>query len=279
MPRRSIPRPRFLSLLAAGAALGLAGTAASAQQSPALDRVSLWLGGYYSNNDTDLSAHGRGPYAGIDGKLNFEDDLGLKKHSLDPRVRADFLLGDSQGFSFDYYQIHRDRSASYERPIPALGTDVGAHIRGRVNYDFGSASYKWWFGQASDVFGVGLGAAYYKVDFSVRGTAHAGDQSASASASYDDSAWAPMLTLGWRHAFDEQWRMYADVSGVKKNGGDLNGHIWNASLGVEWFPWRNVGLALEYSASRLHLNKDYHDATAKLDLKSDGPALYLRARF
>ena len=267
------------SLPVVAMALGLASTGVAAQQSPALDRVSLWLGGYYSNNDTDLSVHGRNAYSGIDGKLNFEDDLGLKKHSVDPRVRADFLLGDSQGFSFDYYQIHRNRSGDYDRPIPALGTDVGAHIKGTVDYDFGSASYKWWFGHESDVFGVGLGAAYYKVDFGVLGTAHAGDQAGSASASYDESAWAPMLTLGWRHAFGDQWRMYADVSGVKKNGGDLNGHIWNAALGVEWFPWRNVGLALEYSASRLHLNKAYRDATAKLDLKSDGPALYLRARF
>lgn len=278
MPNHLLPS-RALPLLGSAIVLGMASTAAFAQQSPALDRVSLWVGGYYSNNDTDLSAHGRDAYSGIDGNLNFEDDLGLKKHSVDPRVRADFLIGDSQGFSFDYYQIHRHRTGDYYQPIPALNTDVGAHIEGTVNYDFGSASYKWWFGHSSDVFGVGLGAAYYKVDFRLDGTAHAGAESGSASASYDDSAWAPMLTLGWRHAFSDQWRMYADVAGVKKNGGDLNGHIWNASLGVEWFPWHNIGLALEYSASRLHLNKEYHDATARLDLKSDGPALYLRARF
>jgi len=266
-------------LAAASCVLGLASAAASAQQSPALDRVGLWVGGYYSNNNTDLSAHGRGAYDGLDGKLDFERDLGLKKHSIDPRVRADFLLGDSQGFSFDYYQIHRNRAGDFYQPVPALGTGVGAHIKGTVDYDFGSASYRWWFGHDSDVFGLGVGAAYYKVDMRVRGSAHAGGESVAAATGYDDSAWAPMLTLGWRHAFDDQWRMYADVAGVKKNGGDLNGHIWNASLGVEWFPWQNVGFALEYSASRLHLNKEYRDATARLDLKSDGPAIYLRARF
>jgi hypothetical protein len=148
-----------------------------------------------------------------------------------------------------------------------------------VKYDFGSAAYKWWFGHEADVFGVGLGAAYYKVDFSARGTANAGDESTATSASYDDHEWAPMLTLGWRHAFDDQWRMYIDASGVKKNGGDLNGHIWNASLGVEWFPWQNVGFALEYSASRLSLNKNLDEGKARLNLDSDGPAFYLRARF
>lgn len=63
---------------------------------------------------------------------------------------------------------------------PALGIDVGAHIHGDFNYDFGSASYKWWFGHGSDVFGVGLGAA---------------DASDPFSDSYHESAWAPMLTF------------------------------------------------------------------------------------
>ncbi|HEY3519934.1 MAG TPA: hypothetical protein VGK80_02705 [Rhodanobacteraceae bacterium] len=270
---------RALAMIAVAAAVVAASFTVSAQQSPALDRVSVWLGGYYSSNKTTVSGQGTGTYAGIQGTLDFENDLGLKDHSADPRARLDFLIGDSQGFSFDYYQIHRNVSGDYAAAIPELGTDVGAHIDSNIDYDFGSASYKWWFGHASDVFGIGLGAAYYNVDFRVNGTAQAGDDSTDFSDSYDESAWAPMLTLGWRHAFDEHWRMYIDASGVKKNGGDLSGHIWNAALGVEWFPWQNVGFALEYAASRLHLDKNFDEGNAKLDLNSDGPAFYLRARF
>jgi hypothetical protein len=270
---------RALPVFAVAAASAMASPAVCAQQSPALDRVSLWLGGYYARNDTTISVQGSGANAGIAGELSFEDDLGFRKHNLDPRARLDFLIGDSQGFSFDYYQIHRDRSADFEQPIPQLGTDVGAHINGRVNYDFGSASYQWWLGHASDVFGVGLGGAWYRVDLRLDATAQAGDQTASISSRFKDSAWAPMLTLGWRHAFDEQWRMYANVAGVKKNGGPLSGHIWNAALGAEWFPWQNAGFALEYSVSRLRLHREFDQGDAKLHLKSDGPTLYLRARF
>src|SRR5690242_16561089 len=277
MPPRHFAR--VLSALATAAASIAASSAASAQPSPALDRLSIWLGGYYASNDTTVTAQGSGTFAGIAGKLSFENDLGFEKHNVNPRARLDFLLGDSQGFSFDYYQIHRDRSASYAQAIPQLGTDVGAHLDSTLDYDFGSVSYTGWLGHARDVFGLGLGAAYYRVDFRANGSAHVGDQAASASASYDDSAWAPMLTLGWRHAFDAHWRMYANAAGVKKNGGPLSGHIWNAALGLEWFPWQRLGFALEYSASRLRLEKDYPQGTAKLDLQSDGPALYLRARF
>jgi len=44
------------------------------------------------------------------------------------------------------------------------------------------------------------------------------------------------LQLGWRHAFNDQWRMYANAAGVKKNGGRLHGHIYNVDLGVAWYP-------------------------------------------
>lgn len=259
--------------------LGLASTSSFAQTSPALDRASLWLGGYYSDNTTDFSVHGRGDYAGLQGSLGFERDLGLEKRTLDPRVRLDFLLGDSQGFSFDYYRIDRSETRSYSTPVDILNSTASATIHGRVNYDLGSATYRWWFGHSNDVFGLGVGAAYYQVDLGLSGDASLAGYSASASTGYRDSEWAPMLTLGWRHAFNAQWRLYADASGVKKNGGDLSGHIWNADLGMEWFPWQNVGFALEYDASKLHLRKNYNDADAMLDLKSNGPALYLRMRF
>jgi hypothetical protein len=276
--KKSIP-PHAILTVASALILGSASFSARSQQSPALDRVSLWVGGYYSNNDTTLSARGRQEFSGLNGSANFERDLGLDKHSTNPRVRADFLLGDSQGFSFDYYQLHRSNSESYSGNIPGLNTPIGGNIKGIVNYDFGSASYKWWFGHANDVFGFGLGAAYYKVDFRLRANAYGVGEAVSYSDGYSDSEWAPMLSLGWRHAFNDQWRMYVDASGVKKNGGNLSGHIWNGAVGVEWFPWQNFGFALEYAASRLHLNKEYSDARLRLDLDSDGPAFYLRARF
>ena len=53
-PRAGSRRPALL--FAAATLLGAASFAASARQSPALVRVSIWLGGYYSHADTRLSA-------------------------------------------------------------------------------------------------------------------------------------------------------------------------------------------------------------------------------
>ncbi|WP_240147807.1 outer membrane protein [Luteibacter yeojuensis] len=276
----------------AKAATGLAiaslvafGAAAHAQdggkksQSRALDNVSIWAGGYYTNNDTTIGAH-----TGImntSGDVNLEDDLDFKKHKTVPRVRLDFLIGEHQGFSFDYYEVDRSHSKTLSEQINFLGNpiDATARVKGDLKFTFGSAAYKWWFGTGDDVFGVGLGAAYYKVHGSIFGSATVNGETFQEGASTSTDAWAPNLQLGWRHAFSDQWRMYVNANGVKKNGGRLNGHIWDAAVGVEWFPWENVGFGAEYAYTRIKLNQDKRNYDLDLDMKLHGPAAYVRFRF
>ncbi|MHB1273730.1 MAG: hypothetical protein ACYCZD_13365 [Rhodanobacter sp.] len=88
-----------------------------------------------------------------------------------------------------------------------------------------------------------------------------------------------MLQLGWRHAFSDRWRMYFDASGVKKNGGRLSGHIYNAALGTEWYPRPNLGLGAEYGYTRIVLHQHRHSYDANLDMKLHGPSVFLRLRF
>ncbi len=262
------------------ASLALVSTASLAQQSPALDRVSIWLGGYDAHTDTTIGASDKSGQYG--GDFNLEDDLGFKDRKGVPRARLDFLIGDSQGFSLDYYSVNRERTKSLARSISYDGNDysAAATVRGKLNFDFGSASYRWWFGQGNDVFGLGLGGAYYRVNAAISGQASVnGEPAGDASSTSSDGAWAPMLQLGWRHAFNDQWRMYVDASGVKKNGGRLNGHIVNAALGVEWFPWQNVGFGAEYGYTRIKLHQRKQNYNANLDMKLDGPSLFVRFRF
>ncbi|KAF1005339.1 MAG: hypothetical protein GAK28_03372 [Luteibacter sp.] len=196
-------------------------------------------------------------------------------------MRLDFLIGEHQGFSFDYYEVDRDHSKTLSDGINFLGTPIEATARakGDLKFTFGSAAYKWWFGTGNDVFGVGLGAAYYKVHASIYGSATVNGDNFSAGASANESAWAPNLQLGWRHSFNDQWRMYVNASGVKKNGGSLNGHIYDAAIGLEWFPWQNVGFGAEYAYTKIRLNQNKRRYDLDLDMKLNGPAAYVRFRF
>lgn len=254
-------------------------TAVCAQHAPPLDRVSLWLGGYYATSDTTVYAASKGDL--VSGNLNLEDDLGFKPRKVTPRVRLDLLVGDKQGFSLDFYRYERTRDKSLSRSITYDGTtyDAAAKVHGDLNFDFGSVAYRWWFGSGDDVFGLGLGASYYRVKAGVRGQASLNDHRVHAETSTEANAWAPLLQIGWRHAFNDRWRMYFDASGVLKNGGNLDGHIYNASLGVQWFPWKNIGLSAEYGISRIRLHQQHHRYNDSLDLKLDGPSLFAIFRF
>ena len=198
------------------------------------------------------------------------------------RARLNFLIGDSQGFSFDYFSVNRSHGKTLTDGISYDGNnyDAMASVRGKLDFDFGSAAYRWWFGKGNDVFGLGLGGAWYRVQAGISGNASVNGQPVGAvSSSTSAHAWAPELQLGWRHAFNDQWRMYADASGVKKNGGRLYGHIYNVDLGIAWYPWQNVGFGAEYDYTRIKLNQHHANYDDDLDMRLDGPSLYVKVRF
>ena len=114
--------------------------------------------------------------------------------------------------------------------------------------------------------GVGLGGTRYQVGLGLDGSATLLGQTESATVHWSDNAVAPLLTLGYKHAFSDSLRVYANASGVRKNGGVLAGHIVDARVGVEWFPWRNVGLGAEYGRTRIDLKRDAQHYDAKLDI-------------
>ncbi|MEO7067532.1 MAG: hypothetical protein ABI114_11530, partial [Rhodanobacter sp.] len=254
-------------------------SAVYASQLPALNRVDFSLGGHYASTRTTLGAST--PNAGLRGRFNLEDDLGFRQRKAVPRVHLNVLIGDSQGFSFDYFSVNRSRRRVVERAFDYGGNhyDVTANVHGKLDFDSASVAYRWWFGAGSNVFGLGLGGAWYRIRARVGGSlAVDGSNMGEASTATGVHAWAPELQLGWRHAFNNQWRMYADVSGVKKSGGRLYGHIYHANMGLEWYPWGNLGLGAEYGYTQIKLDQRRHAFNDSLDMRLKGPSLFMKLR-
>lgn len=263
--------------------LAATGTALAQDATAPLDRASIRLGGYYANVDTDVTASD--PSDLVSGRINLENDLGFDQNKTVPRARADFLFGEHQGLALDYYSIDRTSRQALARSVTYDGVtySADADVRAKLDFDFGSAAWRWWFGQGNDAYGVGLGAGWYRVKTALAGEGAydigAGPQTVSVDTASNDSAWAPMLQLGWRHVFGDRWRMYLDASGVRKNGGKISGHIYNAALGMEWLPWANLGFGLEYGYSqiKLHWRRSAYDAD--LDMTLNGPSAYVKLRW
>jgi hypothetical protein len=273
-----------LALAEAVLALSLAASGTPGAAARPLDPVSLWIGGFQPRSDTTISAGARSGDTAVSGRLNLERDLGLDRRQPVSHARMDFLLGGHQGLSLEYFGFRRANRARLARDFEYDGRvyEAEAELRGELDYAFASASWRWWFGEQATAWGLGLGVAHYRVGTLLEGQARVDDVVVDGRADSRDAAFAPLLALGWRHAVNDQLRLYAEVSGVAKAGGPLDGHIVDTALGLEWFPLRRLGLALEYGGTQIRLDRrragDDGQVDARLDLKLRGPSLFLRLR-
>ncbi len=243
---------------------------ALADPSPALDRFSFSVGGY--NADPKFNASVGTAYGSLQ-----TGDIKPGRVTM-PRITADVLLGDSQGISFDYYQYKRDYFGQVEsnNSFGSFGT-LNALGNASVNtkLDFAKLSCKWWIGSGNTVFGLGAGAAYYRATLGTSANVVVNGQIGTLSESSSDNAIAPLLEIGVRHAITPDLRLFADASGVWKNGGRFHGNIYNASAGVEWFPVKNVGLVLAYGVTNIDLTRSSNDAVdTRLKVKLQGPSAF-----
>ncbi|MFZ6643661.1 hypothetical protein ACO0LL_28315 [Undibacterium sp. TC4M20W] len=273
--RTQLAKPaRAMLLMSCMAAAVSTASAADTTVSPALDRASVSFGAINADTSFQLGVNttsGRYETPSYDGE-----------RVTIPRIKADFLLGHSQGISFDYYRYDKSYSSSLNGSTTLNGQPLNgtAALAADARLEIGQVAYRWWMGQGSDVVGLGLGAAYYRATVGGTVTGSVAGISNGGADSFERSTFAPLLELGWRHAFTPATRMFVEASGVKKNGGSINGHIYTATIGAEWFPVENIGIVADYGISRISLTRDLgRDDSAQLNLRLNGPSLYVKARF
>lgn len=273
-PASGFRRSPVARLFALGSLFGaaLASMPATAQVSPALDRFSLSVGGFYA--EPTFGARFDTPYGTLDSGDVKRDSVTM------PRLTADLLLFDSQGLSFDYYRYKRTYSESVGGNFTVGANQVAASADASLEtkIEFAKLAYKWWIGSGNTVVGLGAGAAYYRIGLDARATASVNGTSATFSAGESEDAIAPLLEIGVRHAISPDFRLFADASGVWKNGGKVHGSIYNAAVGVEWFPIKNVGVVLSYGVSDIDLKRD-DTIDTRLRVKLQGPSAFVKARF
>jgi hypothetical protein len=133
------------TILLGAAAAGMA----QAQQSPALDRVSISAGAFYADPEIHLGGDTR--YGRVDTPDEEISDVTL------PRVKGEVLIGDSHGISFDYFRFDEGYGADLKGDTVYEGRPVSGSLRADANLriELARLSYKMWFGKEKNVFGVG----------------------------------------------------------------------------------------------------------------------------
>ena len=245
---------------------------AKAQISPALDSMSISIGALKADPNLNVSLSNASGSIGT-------GDVGLGEKVM-PRIKAEVVLFGNQGLSLDYYRYKNDYSGAFSHttsvnnnPITTAGN---ANID--INFDFGKLAYKWWIGKGDTVLGLGLGAAYYKVNLKASASASINNANTTIGGDYIEDAYAPLIEIAVRHAFNSDLRLFMEASSMKKSGGRLNGEINNVSAGVEWFPLKNIGVVLTYGLSEINLNR-LGSNDVNFNYKIQGPSGFIKVRY
>jgi hypothetical protein len=263
---------RLFALTAASGATMVMPMPALAELSPALDRISISVGAFSADPTFIFSLDSQW------GNLQ-SSKMGLGKETM-PRIKADIMIFDSQGISFDYYQYQRDYAGATAHSTNVFGSVLSTATNANLGFkfDYAKLAYKWWFGSGNSVLGLGAGAAYYKVDLNANASLSINNNTAGLDFGYSDDAVAPLLEVAARHAISTDLRLFANASGVKKSDGRLKGEISNAAVGVEWFPIKNVGVVLDYSINQIDLTRE-DTISVNINTKIQGPSVFVKVRF
>ncbi len=263
---------RTLALAVASGAILMMSMPALAELSPALDRMSISVGAFSA--DPTFVASLNSQYVNLQ-----TDNMGLGNEAM-PRVKADIMIFDSQGISFDFYQYRQEYGGATAHIANVLRTPVATTTSANlgVRLDFAKLAYKWWFGSGDTVLGLGAGAAYYKVGLNANAGLSIDSNAAALDYGYSNDAIATLLEIGVRHAISPDLRIFANASGMKKSEGILKGEISNVAVGVEWFPIKNVGVVLDYGINQIDLTRE-DTITVNINAKLQGPSAFVKVRF
>lgn len=266
-------RPTIRCLLLSAVALP-----GPALASSLLDRAGIEFGWHAvqarSRIDVAVEPLGRGE------TLALEDDLGLARSAAMPGLRLDLALGERRQLCFEWLSVARDAAASLSRSVAFDGLQfpVDARLAARMDYRQGSLAYRAWLGDERSLVGWGVGLALYRLDSGLDGEATVAGERFHYRREDRDAALAPLVWLGWRQAVGSRVRLYADLGGIGKPRGRLNGHIGHGQAGAEYLLGKRASLALEYRVTSIRLQRRDDLYRAGFDLRMAGPGLLLRLR-
>lgn len=259
---------------------------ARADERPMLDEVSV-SAGIFSN---DLSANMRvdGGIKGSGTAIDFSRDLGQGgTHSL-PFISATWRPWDRHEFELAYFHDDNDRSRTLNRSLVLKNQTftVGSTLSSKFSLDAGSLAYRYWLWIGDNgAFGLSAGLQTYSFDLRLKASANVSGPSGGAAATRTVSASAstnipdPSIGISYRYQMANWARFVADAGAFKANIGDIDAKLYNARLGVEFYPWQSFGVVTQYAFNKISADIDKSGFSGHTSFKFNGFQLLVKVRF
>lgn len=251
---------------------------ASPDQHPLLqDRFILDGGFFVPNKEFRLRVDGSVPGEDID----FGESVDTSTSETSGQVNFRWKFGEKWSVAGQYFKTSESGTAAIEDDI--VWDDVIYEAGATVTAGYSVDVARVFFGReisSGDQHEVGLGAGLHWLELSayIEGEAYLGDDTILFERKAVDAG-APLPNVGawYWHAFSSRWIFQSRLDWFGASFGDYSGDLWNAAVGINYHPWRHVGLGLSYQFFKLSIDVDKSDWQGATDLTYRGPFLSLSA--
>jgi hypothetical protein len=249
------------------------------------EKGSFKVGGFVTFFDSNLS-FGLNHQPGV--KINAENVLGLDSTLTLFRLEGMYRPGQSKRNQVDFYyaRFHRDGEAvlSKDLTIDGVTYPIGATVDSVFNFDLIRGTYSYAFVQNERLrLAAGIGVYVVPLKYGLDVTTSSGRSGVEGA-----DTTLPLPSLALRAEFQVLPRLYlnASINGMYLKISDYTGWLADLDAGVEYRPWKHLGLGLAYSFTAVTVqaqsdNSGYPGANfvGTVDVRFSGLLLYGKFSF
>jgi len=275
-------KPKFLFVCIA-ASLLLFIQPATAEDTP-WEKFSLDLGYFIANTDTGVRLG-----SGLGVSVDMEDLLGLDSTNSAGRLDASWRFTENRRhrLDFQWFSFRRDGSRTIGEDIHYKDEDgndqvieAGTYVESYFDFDIYQVAYSYSFFQDDRIDLAGsLGLYIMPIDFGLNATG-------LVNVGCSERFTAPLPTLGIRadFAITPKWFFRSGLEVFYLEIGEFAGSIIDASVAVEYLPWKHFGFGLGFDSMNVHVEADGDDYPGidfkgEVDFQYTGFQLYAKLYF
>ena len=246
-----------------------------------LDTFSFRIGGYITEFDTEVRADGE---SATGTRIDLQRDLGLDESNTVAIMGVTWRPFDNHEFGLSYYRDDADSSRTLNRTIVFEGTtyEAASTVRAEVDLDAYDLYYVWWAANNERwALGPRFGLVWYSMELGLSMEVDSGGNriDGAISETVDADLPAPSIGGSWRWTPFDDWRLSADIGYFSADVDDVDADITFGRMGVEWFPWTQAGISLDYTVRRIKADAETDNFFGNLEFTDSGLRLGFIYRF
>lgn len=248
---------------------------------PALDRASVQIG--FTAPDFDTIVRADGSTTG-GTQVHLTRDLGLENSNVVGSLSLSWRPFENHEFFLTYFNDDADATRRLDREVVFEDTvyEVDATVHSELDIDAYTFAYVWWAKNEENwALGPRLGMVYYDIGASIELTADANGDQVTGGVREEASPKVPAPVIGgsWRWVPADDWRLKLDAGYFSTSLSDIDGSVSYINAGAEWFPWKNWGLAFNYSYQDVDVESERDAFRGDLDFVNKTATLGVIYRF